>query len=227
MRYTATVGQKFNADGTARPFPGNTILCMIHSTSPTYERVVWLHRQLAAQPFAQHFVLLPPSSFHMTVMDLLCDDVRDPAYWSHYIEPTLPFAEVDAFLRRMLTTVAPPPTLRMKYSGLSTGGGVRIDVAPADRATHRALWQYREAVATATGIRFPTHDSYGFHITLAYRLIEPEPQEKETIAVWVAQVHPILQATFGIYDSGEAELSYFDDIVRFVPEAGYHTLHTR
>lgn len=227
MRYTATVGQKFNADGTIRPFPGNTILCMIPATSATYERVVWLQQNFAAQPFAHHFALLPPSSFHMTVIDLVCEAVRDPAYWSRYLESQVPLAEVDAFFSRVLKAVHPPSTVRMKYNGISTGGGVRMDVVPEDKETFQALWAYREVVAIATGVRLPTHDSYGFHISLAYRLIEPEPGEAEAIAKWVREVDSVLQHTFGIYDTGQPTLSFFDDMGRFVSESDYHTLTTR
>ncbi len=227
MRYTPVVGQKFYADGTVRPFPGNTLLCMLDPAAPVFARVAWVAEQFAAHPFARHFALLPPSSFHMTVMDLLCDEVRDPAHWSRLLGTEVSLAESDAFLMQAVITVPAPPTFQMEYTSLSTEGGVRLNVAPANDATHRAIRGYRDAVAEVTGIHLPTHEAYGFHISVAYRLMEPEAGEDAAIAAWVSAVDPVLRETFGRFDTGQPHLAFFDDMARFVPAADYATLYTR
>lgn len=102
-----------------------------------------------------------------------------------------------------------------------------MDLAPADKETHASIHAYRDAVATATGVRFPNHETYGFHITLAYRLMEPPSGEAEEIASWVNEVDPTLHATFGIYDTGKPRFALFDDMVRFVGMDERATLRPR
>ncbi len=71
-QFTSAVGQKFHANGSARVFPGNSVICFIGTENPCYQQAVWLQEQVSQQPFGSRFALLPPGSFHMTVIDLVC-----------------------------------------------------------------------------------------------------------------------------------------------------------
>ena len=55
---------------------------------------------------------------------------------------------------------------------------------PDDEQTEKSLSRYRKDIATVTGLRFPNHDAYTFHITLAYQLkdlIPDETQEQQQV----------------------------------------------
>lgn len=228
MKYTSAVGQKFYADGSVRPYPGNTIICFVDSVehASVYNRVMWAQDQLRAMSWQHKYAFLPPSSFHMTVMDLLCDQRRDPAYWSKYLPLSTDLSETDKSLISQVQTVPAPSTLRMKYDQMSEAL-TSIELEPADDATRDALWRYRDAIADVTGIRFPDHDQYKFHISLAYQLIHLTPDEiaeQEGLRKWLSQ---ILQQSDEQFVSNVPQLAFFDDMFRFVGDQERHTLATR
>ncbi|NJN16631.1 MAG: DUF1868 domain-containing protein [Oscillochloris sp.] len=75
--YTREVGRKFHPDGSARLFPGNTVICFAAASEPLYQAAVGLQDRLRTTSYGHRFALLPPPSFHMTVIELLCDQVRE------------------------------------------------------------------------------------------------------------------------------------------------------
>ena len=102
-----------------------------------------------------------------------------------------------------------------------------LTLQPADGATAEALRSYRAALAAATGVCFPDHDTYGFHMSLAYRLLQLDAAQEEGLdelcAVWL----PRLQATGASMALPPPVLTGFDDMTRFVPMAERHTLVSR
>ena len=134
-QYTQHVGQKFYADGSVRAFPGNTILCFVDIERHTavYERTLSVQAELLAMPWHAKFTLLPPSSFHMTVMDLLVDEVRTPARWSSKIPLSATLEETDTFFLATVPTVPVPERFRMRYTGIRKPA--MIELEPADQET--------------------------------------------------------------------------------------------
>lgn len=227
-KFRSPIGWKFNADGSIRLFPGNTIICFVQPDSVVYQKALWVQEQLQGQPFAHKFALLPPSSFHMTVMQLLCDQTRSAEYWSAKLALDAALEDTDEFFVRTMPAVPAPPGFRMQYWRLKTwGDSVGMLLLPADDGERAALAAYRDAVAAATGVRFPDHDSYRFHITLAYQLFALDEAEQDGIETLAARVDETLAESFGIFETGEPELTFFDDMLRFVPASERHTLASR
>ncbi len=217
--YTAEVGRKFHADGSPRLFPGNTLICFCHPATPPYAAALWVQQQLAAHLPGRHYAMLPPASLHMTVMELLCDQVRRPERWSRYLPLDVALVESDAFFIERLANLPPPDRLRMQPVGLSRGRNLMINLQPADAETAAALRVYREDVAAAGGVRFPDHDSYRFHISLAYRIIELSAEQKVRYEAAVSAWETGLIEQLGVFELGTAELVFFDDMFKFVPAA--------
>lgn len=225
--YTREVGRKFYADGTARPFPGNTIICFIAPEHPIGQGAVALQGAVSQAIFGNAFTLLPPSSLHMTVMELLCDQVRTPERWSAQLPLDAPLDRTDEFFLERVPAIPAPEGLTMRVVGLSHRDNLMLTLQPADDGTAATLRSYRAAIAAATGVRFPDHDSYGFHISLAYRLrqldVAQEAALAETCAAWL----PHLQAVGASIGLPKPTLTFFDDMTRFVSAAERQTLHTR
>ena len=72
--YTREVGRKFYPDGTPRLFAGNTIICFVAPEHSISQATVAFQNALRQAAFGGKFALLPQSSFHMTVMELLCHE---------------------------------------------------------------------------------------------------------------------------------------------------------
>jgi len=226
--YTAEVGQKFHADGSVRTYPGNTVICFVDSVdhASIFKRLVWLQDQLRSRPWHSKFALLPPSSFHMTVMDLLCDHQRHPAYWSNRLPLTMDISETDSFFKAQVSAIPAPSTLRMKCNRLPEFN-MYVELESADDETEQALRRYRNAIADVTGVRFPEHDQYKFHISLAYQLIHLTPEEKVERQALYTRLTDIVQQSNKPFVLNAPQLVFFDNMFQFVTYQERHTLTTR
>lgn len=227
-RYTATVGKKFHQDGTVRHYPGNTIICYCDPDENAYAQAEWVQQRLMACAFAPKFTLLPLSSMHMTVIQLLCDQARKPEKWSSKLALDAPLMETDTFFLDTVPKVLTPRNFRMAFKLLwQSSSGISIRLQPADDASHKAIWRYRHAIAQATGVRFPDHDQYEFHISLAYQIMELDAAETDGMQAFRQQVDTHLRQHFDIFDTGEPYLTFFDDMFAFVTADERHKLKSR
>jgi hypothetical protein len=216
-RYTREVGRKFHPDGTPQRFPGNTIICFVAPDSQLGAAAQAFQQALHAAPFGSKFALLPPSSFHITVMELLCDEARTPERWSALLPLDAPLAAADAFFLERVPRIAAPRDSTVRVTGIAHPDNLWLTLEPADEATAVALRAYRNAVAEATGVRFPDHDRYRFHLSLAYRLIELDADEEAALAALARSWVPQLQAAGASIALPPPVLTGFDDMFRFVP----------
>lgn len=226
--YTFTVGKKFYPDGRVRTYPGNTVICFVDPQSNTYQQLTWVQEQLARESFVGQFALLPISSFHMTVFQLICDQMRVPEQWSSKLALDAPLAETDTFFIEAFKRVPLPDRFEMRAVGLIAGrSSMGIHLEPANDETHKAIWDYRRALSEATGVRFLDFDRYRFHITLAYRIFQPTDADVKQIMAFAERMDEHLKAHFGVFDTGKPHLTFFDDMFRFALLSEYHTLVTR
>jgi hypothetical protein len=226
IRYTPAVGSKFNPDGSIHTFAGNTVICYTPPDSHAYQQGEWVQDEFRRLPIAHKYALMPPSSFHMTVFELINHSFRNPVKWPQGVALDTPLEAMDQYFIERVPQVETPENFRMRCTGLR-GGGILIKLAPADDETEQRIWAYRRALAAATQLHTPDFDQYGFHMTLAYRLIELEPDEEQIEREFFERVGAQLRETWGIFDTGKPHLTFFDDMYRFVTVDERHTLKTR
>jgi hypothetical protein len=224
--YTFHVGEKFHADGSVRAFPGVTIISFATPDMPIYQAGERLQHALMQQPYGHKFALLPPSSFHMTVFSLVCYERRSSDEWTDQLPLDTPMEEADAFFLARATTVPAPQQLRMCMTFVG-GWGMSFRLHPADEATYLALRGYRTAIARATGVRYPDHDTYEFHLSLAYILQYLTDDEYQAYANFRYEAGERLRAEIGVFTAPAPVLTFFDDMFRFVPADERHRLVTR
>lgn len=200
IHYTPTVGRKFYEDGTVRHFPGNTIICFADPQSMAYREALWVQDQLANQPYFHKFALLPPESLHMTVFQLVTDQTRKPDRWSSYLPLDMPLEETDAFFIGATDRVLTPKNFQMMYSHLNLGpNGLSLYIKPKDDENTTRIKTYRDQIASVTGVLFPDHETYHFHISLAYKIIKLDEAETEQHNIFVSYI---------LQRSGIAPLAY-------------------
>jgi len=225
--YTFHVGEKFHPDGTARSYPGATVICFVDPASAAYRAGEALQAELAALPFGHKFGMLPPSSFHMTVFSLICDQRRTPEEWSSLRPLDTPLTEMDQFFIETVTPIAPPPRLRMVMTFIG-GWGMSLRLSPADEQTYFALKNYREMLSRATGIRHPDHIWYEYHMTLAYSLKWMDEDEAAAYLDFRTRRGDELRSAIGVIELGAPVLTFFEDMFAFVPaEARFGLLSRR
>lgn len=117
------VGTKFNPDGTAKGFAGNTIISLLSDDCAEFTLVKDVVEEIraAAEP---NFSFLPPASWHMTVFELLCDQVRDRGNWSRFIPTDQPLETTDLFFDDAFRLVERPEGFDMRHRCITSLGGV-------------------------------------------------------------------------------------------------------
>lgn len=209
-----SAARKFRPDGTARHFRGNTIISFVAPDSP--EALLLARAVDRARPaIGDDLVLLPATSWHMTVFELLCDDIRDADRWSSKLALDAPLELTDEFFARHVPTVDAPSELDMTCQGVSINETtLGVQLVPTDAATADSLHRYRTELSEVTGIRFPDHDGYGFHITLAYTLRPPTPDRQRDLDAVIAASGADLEGKR--FTLPAPVLTYFADMTRFV-----------
>lgn len=228
IQYASSVGKKFYKDGSVRQFPGNTVICFADPEEQPYQLAEWAQQEILKQPYGHKFAMLPPSSFHMTVFELLCHDIRTASHWSSHLALDAPLAETDEFFIDAFAKVPVPDNFQMHFSELNVGtGGLSFYLDPIDEAMNLKVRGYRDALSEVTGIRAPNHDSYAFHISLAYRIIKLTDEEEAQLKQFADKLSLQIAETFGIFDTGKPTLTFFDDMFAFLPVNQKHLLTSR
>ena len=175
MRYGLQIGSKFYQDGTAKKYPGNTVIADVERGNPAYAVIQNLREVLQGGMTGPCFIFLPDDSYHMTVIRGLNDYVRDKDFWPAALAQDMPMAQVDDYFEERVKKISMPEEIHMAFDQVTIDvHDVRICLRPWDCRQEEVLRSFRDQVADALGLRLPGHDSYTYHITLAYVLIIPE-----------------------------------------------------
>ena len=215
---TEDAARKFNNNGTARSYRGNTVISFVAPDSPLGLCVSGVRDMVASSASSLRWTFLPPSSYHMTVIQLLSEAVREPVAWSSRLDLGCSLGHADKFMASALSEMEPPTALEMRYRDITVRGGMAINLDPATPETRVALTGYRDAVADATGVRRPDHDEYVFHVGLAYRVDRLTVDESVDLAATLAAAHDMLD-TGDTFVLAAPELVFFDDMLEFRPGA--------
>jgi hypothetical protein len=209
-------GGKFSPEGKALPFPGNTLLMHLAPTSALYTYLLQLHEALRTSSLAHLYTLLPPPSWHMTVLEGVCDQVRDADHWPRGLAQNAPLDEItEEFTRRLsdfkLEGEGPPYLMRINgMDPLEVGIGVHLEARTQDE--ERRIRRLRDRLAERLKLTMPNHDNYGLHISIAYLLRRlTEEQERELKEL----VSRVLEAGPREFELGSPECCTFGDMLQF------------
>ena len=211
------IGTKFNADGTVRRFPGNTIISMVNHGKDIFAHFLHIRALLEASPAAACVTLLPLDSIHMTVIEGVCDQVRRPGYWTSFLPLDCPLCATDALFEARFAELAPLGKVTLRMSHVVCTGAILLRMEPVTPADEAHLRAYRDAASAALGLRFPNHDSYHFHITLGYFTKEPTPEQEQALTEFCAQADRYIAEHDIRMQAEEPLLTFFDSMFRFEP----------
>ncbi|KAK0734459.1 RNA ligase/cyclic nucleotide phosphodiesterase [Lasiosphaeria miniovina] len=209
------VPRKFDPDGNVQRFPGNTILCHLSPSSELYGSMQQLYDKLAASPLAHLYALLPPPSWHMTVFDGVCDQVRAPGSWPRDLAADAPLEACTARFAEKLAAfdLQCGPPLRLTATAVTSqlfGICVNLRLQTADEESRfRTL---RDLLADALQIRHPHHANYGLHLSMAYYLSYLDQAQADEIATLLADHFRDMPKEFEL---GAPEFCTFENMSQF------------
>ena len=214
------VPEKFSASGEIQIFRGNTIIAHLPPRCPLIPPLCFLYAYITKHPFNSKFALLPPSSWHMTVIEGVTDAYRHSEdspqgmndwtveeYTSHI---TSKLKALGADLHR--AGLAPP--YHMKLMGCQDiENGISLRVEPATAYENCRIRRLRDKIAAeAFGFRHPSHDVYEFHVSVAYLLQKMEDKEKANLKTELEEQIMGLAVEFEL---GSPEFCLFDNMYAF------------
>lgn len=214
-QYPAGIPGKFDKDGNVQRFPGNTLVCHLSQSSKLYASLLALYEKLRTSPLSHLYALLPPSSWHMTVFEGVCDEVRKPGYWPSDLALDSPLADCTAHFAEKLSVLDLRCDLpyRMVVRGvdpLETGIGLHLEFRDAeDEVQFRDL---RDRISEVLNLRHPGHESYGLHFSLAYLVRHPTDDQKRGISKVVLDHLKDAPVEFEL---GAPEFCTFEDMFAF------------
>ncbi|NGP46777.1 DUF1868 domain-containing protein, partial [Bacillaceae bacterium SIJ1] len=99
IQFTDAVGstKKFNEEGRLKWFPGNTIVCNLYEDTKVIEKIKEIQAAYQKLSCAHKFSMMPMSSIHMTVFELLCHFNRTPEKWSEFLNIDEDLEHIDQF----------------------------------------------------------------------------------------------------------------------------------
>ncbi|PPV07632.1 hypothetical protein XBLMG947_1627 [Xanthomonas bromi] len=171
------VGSKFLRSRRPMAFAGNTFVGHLEQQGDGYDsfdRVLDIYRELPEKRFANKFALLPPSSYHVTLLGGVNEIDRAGGPWPSDLTRDVALSEINAdFLARLTQRTAAPLgacSFVVNPAAAKTGNNdnLLIPLRPADAQTAQRLEAARQGLMTLTRLQRPDYVNFQFHISLAY-----------------------------------------------------------
>lgn len=217
MKYGSTIGQKFYEDGSVRRFPGNTVVADVVPGSSAFDTMCQLRQMVIDADFADHLILLPEDSYHITYISGVNDQQRIDTFWPDALSREATMVEADDYVTAAIESVGIPGPARMKFDTVGWGAGCCIiRLVPADESQRELLYGFREKAADALGVRRPNHEKYRFHISLGYTRIIPEGEAEGRKQALIKKMEEFMAQQPEFFTT-QAYMAYYDDMYAFSP----------
>lgn len=212
---------KFNPDGSRRAFAGNTLICHLPQQSQIRDAVTELGEAIRSSSFAHKLAVLPSDSYHLTILGGLNDGDRNRVEWPKDIPITTSISECNRIVGQRFAQFKAHEELPLRFRldkertqapQLASG----LQLVPADPNEKLKLSRLRNQLADDVfRYRARNHETFGFHISLAYQMrgfTSEEKREYENIL----QLHiPIIESAAPVIELGVPEFCTFEDMYRF------------
>ncbi|ETN44114.1 uncharacterized protein HMPREF1541_10664 [Cyphellophora europaea CBS 101466] len=213
--YPRWIGQKFTPNGAVLPYPGNTIVCHLPENSPLRPRLLDLYHDIQQQEFSSLFTLLPPSSWHMTVYEGVTDQIRTRSCWPGELPLDSTLRQCHAHTASRLADFDAglgTPFVMKIVSFEELDDGIALKLAASTPETDTNLRGLRDRLSHTLKMRHPGHETYSFHLSIAYTL--RHLMEKERARIW-AYLQAWQAKSQMYFDLGSPEYCVYDDMFGF------------
>lgn len=202
---------KFNKDKTYTYFPGTTIIHVLDN--PEQIKVLsGIRGEMEKCPLFEKFVLLPQSSYHMTVCDILtyADLLSHERFADFKHKELRKIADIDRKVledlgasRFDLNVTMVPVEIKAR----------RVSLQPKTEEDAAILRALRETVSQKIG--FALEPNYKFHISLGYQLQELDETEKAQMNDVLKALNEKHLASLGEIKVSFADFTLFNDMSAF------------
>ena len=212
---------KFSTNGSVRPFAGNTVVCHLPQQSRLLDAISALGDALRTSSFANKLAVLPQDSYHATILGGLNDQDRQRYGWPSDIPINTPIADCNHIIGERIAqfrTHTPLP-LRFRLDKEKTLAPQRpcgLQLVPVDENEKHKICRLRDRMSDDV-FRYRTsdHDTFGFHISMAYQMRGLATAERQEYQSILMQHLPAIVAAAPVIELGIPEFCTFENMYRF------------
>ena len=217
-RFGFDVGRKFNEDGSVRFWPGNTMICLLDHDSLVFQRIKEIRDDFGRNKIGECITLLPDESLHMTAIEGVVDGNRSPERWTTLLPCDTPLEKVDDLFQEKLKDMPPLGRVEMVFHHIRVGTGLCVALRAKSEDDERRIRAWREIVSEKMGLRFPSFETYEFHISLAYGFRTPSDEAMENLEEMVKKYDEKFSLEKFGFIVPEPSMTYFDNMFFFSKE---------
>ena len=170
---------KFDHTGKPLAWPGCSIISKIPLKSDLFYEIKLLQLTYKDLSPEKSYTYLPETSFHMTLFDCCNVNTVNTQYWPQDIVADNNYTKIAYVLSKRLKEYILPDKFDLKLTKLF--GGYSIILEGNTKKDEKIIRDSRNKLSELLGIRFENHDTYTFHITLAYLLRKLKDDEIEKL----------------------------------------------
>ena len=217
-RFGFDVGRKFNEDGSVRFWPGNTMICLLDHDSLVFQRIKEIRDDFGRNKIGECIALLPDESLHMTAIEGVVDGNRSPERWTTLLPCDTPLEKVDDLFQEKWKDIPPLGRVEMVFHHIRVGTGLCVALRAKSEDDERRIRAWREIVSEKMGLRFPSFETYEFHISLAYGFRTPSDEAMENLEEMVKKYDEKFSLEKFGFIVPEPSMTYFDNMFFFSKE---------
>ena len=204
---------KFDHNGKPLPFPGCSIISKIPLKSDLFYEIKLLQLKYKNLSPEKAYTYLPETSFHMTLFDCCNVNTVNTPYWPKKIVEDNNYTKIAYVLSKRIKKYIFPDKFDLKLKKLF--GGYSIILEGNTNKDEKIIRDYRNKLSDLLGIRFENHETYSFHITLAYILRKLKDHEiKKVIKINFRLLEGFVKK-FPIIQIEKPELCTFENMYEF------------
>ncbi len=212
---------KFNPDGSPRRFAGNTVICHLPQQTRFRDAVVVFGNALRSSSFGTKLAVLPSDSYHVTILGGPNDQDRRRYGWPSDIPISAPIAECNRVIGERIARFKIHAELPIRFcldkeKTLAPQRPSGLQLVPADANETLKIRTLRDRMADEVfRYRAADHNTFGFHISLAYQMRGLAAVERREYQSILMQHLPVILATAPVIEFGVPEFCTFEDMYRF------------
>jgi len=212
-------GRKFRSDGRVLPFPGSTIICHLPQQGDGFEAfdsVLDIYRELPDHAFSKRLAVLPPSSYHMTIIGTATGADRR---WPPYVPQQASIEECNFLILERLAALklecALPIRMTVDLNPQRPQHPISLDLKPLDEQETIKLRHLRKQLADALQLHIPNPDRYTFHLSVAYQMDKMTPEETADYTATMTRWRQEICTRAPVLLFGAPEFCTFKDMFAF------------
>ncbi len=215
IEYSEVIGKKFDKNGEPLTIPGNTFLCFVDMDSDVGKHINRVKQMLNESKFYRKYIQLPQSSYHMTMIEGVIP-IFSANVWTTKFSRDCPLGIIDAHFIEQYNQVKKPTCLDMICTGINfSEHGCSLKLKPKDEETDSKIRKFRDDIASSCGLYFPNHETYQFHISLAYLREKLNTEEKIEQREMKRKIENYIKENFSTVELAQPQLTFFDTMFEF------------